>query len=395
MDNKTLEDSMQKQDKTAVLVIAAAAAIALVVGMVFPGAGAATEEDDTSSVVYDLYRAHGDCYCHLGDTVTFEAQVIPYFDATAIGDEGAEDPLASSEDEATASEEGASGDTEESTSEDIDYSQFQFQWYYCQHVAETGEIVYIPIEGANEPSLTIDRVTEANLYDSNDELEYVLAMFPADATDLSYGNRCNISSIWFCLSLMPDYVDANTLLSCVSDSTGNASEGNFVAFATPTSGEFTVSVSNVSDPNATISLYLASIYDGRVVAEDEFDVDGSFTYDFDAADSYVLAWSTDSDGPVSFNYQISGDVTEPVPGYVDVTPSDAGLNAYVSDITIRSDGEYQLTVENPWVNADYVSSDESVATVSDDGKIWAVAPGETTVTVSQGDESQDILVTVV
>ena len=45
-------------------------------------------------------------------------------------------------------------------------------------------------------------MTEANLYDSNDELEYVLAMFPADATDLSYGNRCNISSIWFCLSLM-------------------------------------------------------------------------------------------------------------------------------------------------------------------------------------------------
>jgi len=384
---------MAKQDRLAALAIAAAAAVFMVLGLIFGGA-TGTEEDTTEdAVVYDLYRAHGDRYCHLGDTVTFEAQVIPYFEASAVGDAGVDDPMAPAEDKGTEDEEGAA----ESQGEDaqIDYSQFQFQWYYCQHIAETGEIIYVPIEGANEPSYTIDRVTEANLYDNN-ELEYLLAMFPADATDLSYGNRANISSIWFCLTVLPDSVEAGKQQTVVCDPEGETSEGNFVTFATDQTGEFTVTLSDVSDPKATVGLYMATIHGNAVVAEDEFDVDGSFTYTFDAANSYVLNWYTDADEPVSFSYEIAGDAGEPYWfSAAELEPNGAGLNVYVDAVTIRSDGEYQLTVENPWVDAEYASSDEGVATVSDDGKIWAVAPGETTITVTQGGETAEVVVTVV
>ena len=380
---------MAKQDRLAALVIAAASALFIVLGLILPGAGGTADEEE--AVVYDLYRAHGDRYCHLGDTVTFEAQVIPYFEASAVGDAGAEDPLAPEEAEDGDESEEAEG----AEAEEIDYSQFQFQWYYCQHIAETGEITYVPIEGANEPSYTIDRVTEADLYD-NDELEFLLAMFPADETDLSYGNRANISSIWFCCTVMPDYVAANEPQTVTCDPAGEASEGDFVAFATDQTGEFEVTLSEVSDPDATVGLYMATIHDGAVVTEDEFDVSGSFTYAFDAANSYVLSWYTDSDEPVSFTYEIAGDAGMPYWfSAAELTPSEAGLNAYVDAVTIRGDGEYQLTVENPWVDATYASSDESVATVSDDGKIWAVAPGETTVTVSQGGETAEVVVTVV
>ena len=109
----------------------------------------------------------------------------------------------------------------------------------------------------------------------------------------------------------------------------------------------------------------------------------------------MISFSSDSDDVVSFDYTIAGDQGEAYEfSAADLEPNDAGLNAYVDEIAIRSDGEYQITVENPWVDADYASSDEDVATVSDDGKIWAVSPGETTVTVTQDGESQDILVTV-
>lgn len=335
------------------------------------GAGAASIA--SSDVVYDLYRAHGDRWCHLGDTVTFEAQVVPYLEAEAIGDAG----------------------EEHVTPADVDLSQFAFQWYYCQHIAETGEIVYVPIEGANEPSYTIDRVTEANLYD-NDELEYLLAMFPADATDLSYGNRANISSIWFCLSAMPEYVEANKAHGVVLDPEGSTTEGDVVAFATDKTGSFEVKLSDVTGAEGPVGLYMATVHDGAVVAEDELEVEGSFTYEFDAANSYMLNWYALDDEPVSFTYQIMGDAGEPYWfSAAELEPSDAGLNVYVDAVTIRSDGEYQLTVENPWVDAEYASSDEGVATVSDDGKIWAVAPGETTITVTQGGETAEVVVTVV
>ena len=107
-------------------------------------------------------------------------------------------------------------------------------------------------------------------------------------------------------------------------------------------------------------------------------------------------WYTDAEEPVSFTYEIVGDAGEPYWfSASELEPSDAGLNVYVDALTIRSDGEYQLTVENPWVDADYASSDEGVATVSDDGKIWAVAPGEATITVTQGGETAEVVVTVV
>lgn len=364
-------------------IVASLLAISLGAGLTGCGTTAATDNaadaqqaaNSTDEVVYDLYRAHGDCYCHLGDTVTFEAQVVDYFAAEAIGDAGEEDV----------------------TPADIGLSQFKFQWYYCQHIAYTGEIIYVPIEGANELSYTVDRVTEANLYD-NDELEYLLAMFPAAATDLSYGNRSNISSIWFCLTLLPDYVAANEPQNVTCDPAGETSTGDFAAFATDQTGEFTVTLSNASDPDATVGLYMVTIHGGAVVAEDEMELaaDGSFTYEFDAANSYALSWSVDGDKPVSFSYEIAGETGEPYRfSAAELTPSDAGLNAYVDAITIRGDGEYQLTVENPWVDADYACSDEAVATVSDDGKIWAVAPGEAIITVSQGGETVDIALTVV
>lgn len=339
------------------------------------GASTAAAAEEGTAAVYDLYRAHGDRYCHLGDTVTFEAKVIPYYEAAAVGDAGAEDVQAA----------------------DVDLSQFQFQWYYCQHIADTGEIVYVPIEGANEPSYTVDRVTEANLYD-NDELEYLLAMFPAGETDLSYGNRSNISSIWFCLTLLPDYVPAGERQSVTCDPTGEGTQGDFVAFATDQTGEFEIALSDASDPDATVGLYMATIHGGAVVAEEERELssDQPFTCTFDAANSYVLNWYTDSDKPVSFTYEIAGETGEPYRfSAAELEPADTGLNVYVDAVTIRSDGEYQLTVENPWVDADYACSDESVATVSDDGKIWAVAPGEATITVSQGGETAEIALTVV
>ena len=382
---------MAKQDRLAALVIAAASALFIVLGLIFSSADASDESSE--AVVYDLYRAHGDCYCHLGDTVTFEAQVVPYFEATAIGDAGADDPMATEEAEDAEDEE----ESEDAASDEIDYSQFQFQWYYCQHIEETGEIIYVPIEGATEPSYTVDRVTEADLYD-NGELEYLLAMFPADETDLSYGNRSNISSIWFCLTVLPDYVPANEPQAVTCDPAGEASEGDFVAFATDQTGEFTVTLSDASDSKATVGLYLATIHGGAVVAEDEMELaaDGSFTYEFDAANSYVLSWYTEGDNPVSFSYEIAGETGEPYWfSAAELTPNGAGLNAYVDAITIRSDGEYQITVENPWVDADYTCSDESVATVSDDGKIWAVAPGEAIITVTQGGETAEIALTVV
>lgn len=367
---------MQSKSFVATLVLA------LSLGMAGCGSAApsASAEGETASaasaadgVTYDLYRAHGVRYCHLGDTVTFEAQVVDYLAAEAIGDAGAEDVTAS----------------------DVDLSQFTFQWYYCQHIAETGEIVYVPIVGANGLSYTIDRVTEANLYD-NDELEYLLAMFPADATDLSYGNRANISSIWFCLTVLPDSIEAGKLQAVVCDPEGETSEGDLVTFATDRTGKFSVTLSDVSDEHATVGLYMATIHGNDAVAEDEFVVDGSFTYTFDAANSYVLNWYTDADEPVSFSYEIAGDAGEPYWfSAAELEPSSAGLNVYVDAITIRSDGEYQLTVENPWVDASYASSDEGVATVSDDGKIWAVAPGEATVTVTQGGETAEVAVTVV
>lgn len=384
---------MAKQDRLAALIIAAASVVFMVLGLIFGGAAGSSEEATEDAVVYDLYRAHGDRYCHLGDTVTFEAQVIPYFEASAVGDAGVDDPMALDEAESAAAEEGS----EDVAPAEIDYSQFQFQWYYCQHIADTGEIIYVPIEGANEPSYTIDRVTEANLYD-NDELEYLLAMFPADATDLSYGNRSNISSIWFCLTLLPDYVTAGETQAVTCDPAGKASTGDFVAFATNQTGEFTVTLSDASDPDAKVGLYMATIHGGSVVAEDEMELaaDESFTYTFDAADSYVLNWSVDGDKPLNFGYTIEGKVGEPYWfSAAELTPNGVGLNAYVDAVTIRSDGEYQLTVENPWVDADYACSDEAVATVSDDGKIWAVAPGEAIITVSQGGETVDIALTVV
>lgn len=335
--------------------------------------GAESTASAPEDVVYDLYRAHGDRWCHLGDTVTFEAKVVEYLEAEAIGDAGEENV----------------------TPADVDLSQFAFQWYYCQHIAETGEIVYVPIEGANDLSYTIDRVTEVNLYD-NDELEYLLAMFPADATDLSYGSRSNISSIWFCLSAMPEYVEANKAHGVVLDPEGTTTEGDVVAFATDRTGTFEVKLSDVAETEGPVCLYMATIHDGAVVAEDELEVDGSFTYEFDAVNSYMLNWYTDAEEPVSFTYEIVGDAGEPYWfSASELEPSDAGLNVYVDALTIRSDGEYQLTVENPWLDADYASSDEGVATVSDDGKIWAVAPGEATITVTQGGETAEVVVTVV
>ena len=45
-------------------------------------------------------------------------------------------------------------------------------------------------------------------------------------------------------------------------------------------------------PAGNVCLYMATIHDGAVVAEDELEVDGSFTYEFDAANSYMLNWSS-------------------------------------------------------------------------------------------------------
>jgi hypothetical protein len=385
---------MEKQGKVAAIVVGVMCLFVVFLVAVDPlGVMSADgEADEEEEVTYDLYRPYGDIYCHLGDTVTFSAEVIDYYDAETIGDEGLPEET---EEEATEEEATEEETTEEETAEEIDYSQFQFQWYYCQHIPETGEIVYVPIEGANEPTYTIDHVTEADLYD-NGELEYLLAMFPADETDLSYGNRINISSIWFCLSEVPDFVDANEAISCTCDPEGEASQNDYVAFSTYEAGDFEISIDNVSDPDATVSAYIATLDHGMVVAEDEPDLDEPYTLSTDPAYTYVISFYTDSDETVTFDYTITGEQGE---GYEfsasDLEPNDAGLNVYVDEISIRSDGEYQITVENPWVDADYTSSDEDVATVSDDGKIWAVAPGETTVTVTQGDESCDILVTVV
>lgn len=357
--------------------------------------GVMSASDDEEGITYDLYRPYGDTYCHLGDTVTFSADVIEYYGAETIGDEGL--PEESAEDEEAEDEEAEAEDEEAEEEEapaEIDYSQFQFQWYYCQHIPETGEIVYVPIEGANELTYTIDHVTEADLYD-NDELEYLLAMFPADETDLSYGNRINISSIWFCLSEVPDFVDANETISCATDPEGEKSENDYVAFSTFEPGDFEISIDNLSDPDVTVSAYIATLDHGMAIAEDEPDLDEPYTLSADPAYTYVISFSSDSDDVVSFDYTIAGDQGEAYEfSAADLEPNDAGLNAYVDEIAIRSDGEYQITVENPWVDADYASSDEDVATVSDDGKIWAVSPGETTVTVTQDGESQDILVTV-
>lgn len=350
-----------------------------------PGAG--EEEDGT---VYDLYRPYGDMYVHIGDTVTFSVDVIDYNNAEVIGDEG--EP----EESAEAAESAEGEESEGEASEEIDVSQFQFQWYWCQHNDETGEIMYEPIEGANEPTYTIDRVTEADLYD-NDELEYICAMFPADATDLSYGNRLNISSIWFCLSEMPDdYVDAGEEQHVTVDPAGQTSEGDYVGFVTNEAGSFTFDLSNVPD-GATVSAYIATIHGNAVV--DEFEYDGSepsFTLDCDPANTYVISWSVEGDEPVSFDYTISGDTGELTYPTLneELEPTGAGLNVYVDAVTLRSDGEYQLTVADPWVDADYSIDDEAVATVSDDGKIWAVAPGEATVTVTQGGETAEVAVTV-
>ena len=132
-----------------------------------------------------------------------------------------------------------------------------------------------------------------------------------------------------------------------------------------------------------------------MVAEYESDKT-SFSLACDPAYTYVISWSADATKPVSFDYTISGEVSEPA--YVDLNeslePTDEGLNVYVDAVTLREDGEYQLTVANPWVDADYSIDDESVATVSDDGKIWAVGPGEATITVTQGDETAAVAVNV-
>ena len=389
---------MNKQNRLAAIVVSIMCLFVVFLVVVDPMGVKGSDGDEEEGTTYDLYRPNGDTYCHLGDTVTFKADVIDYYGADVIGDEA----VSEDGDEATPedSDEATPEDSDEAASEgsdEIDYSQFQFQWFYCQHIADTGEIVYVPIEGANDPSYTIDHVTEADLYD-NDELEYVLAMFPADATDLSYGNRINISSIWFCLSEVPDFVNANETNACTLDSDGGSSKNDSAAFSTFEAGDFEISVNNVSDAGTTINAYVATLDHGVVVAENdlEFGDGDKATMEMDPAYTYIISWSTDSGKTVSFDYAISG---EPGEAYEfsasNLEPSDAGLNAYVDEISIRSDGEYQITVENPWVDADYASSDEDVATVSDDGKIWAVAPGEATITVTQGSESQDILVTVV
>ncbi|EUB30589.1 Ig-like domain-containing protein [Olsenella uli] len=386
-----------------IAIMSAIVAIMCAVGQ--PGAGA---EDDEG--IWDLHRAYGDLYVNLGDTVTFAVDVVDYDTAEVIGDnateviaesadaEGEGDQAAEGESEAEPREqsEDDKGDGEEKPEDgEIDLSQFKFQWYWCQHNDETGEIMYEPIEGANEPTYTIDRVSEVDLYDNN-ELEFVCALFPADATDLSYGNRINVSSIWFSLSLMPDdYVQTGTTQHVTVNPEGQDSKGGYVAFVTNEAGTFDFQVSGVSDAATSPSVYVAAIQGDCVVAEYESDKT-SFSLACDPAYTYVISWSADATKPVSFDYTISGEVSEPA--YVDLNeslePTDEGLNVYVDAVTLREDGEYQLTVANPWVDADYSIDDESVATVSDDGKIWAVGPGEATITVTQGDETAAVAVNV-
>ena len=385
---------MAKQDRMAALIIAAAAVVFIGLGFLFPAAGSAKD-----TTTYDLYRAQGEYFVNLGDSVTFEAQVIPYFEATAIGDAGVDDPMAPPEDEeadAKAKDEEAEAETDKSAAaaEEIDLEQFKFQWYYCQRLEGTKEIVYVPIEGANELTYTIDRVTEANLYDTN-KLEYLLAMFPADATDLSYGNRLNISSMWFCCELKPDYVAANAPQQASLDPAGDASTGNYVTFATDEAGTFAVPPYNASGSMNDVVLSVTTLHGSAPVDSAEYKASEPIRIECDPANSYLLYWKTEGSTPVSFTYEVRGNTGSAYQfNSSELTPSDAGLNVYVDKVVIRNDGEYQLTVENPWVNADYTSSNERVCTVSDDGKIWAVGSGEAVVTVRQGNETADVAVTV-
>ncbi len=66
----------------------------------------------------------------------------------------------------------------------------------------------------------------------------------------------------------------------------------------------------------------------------------------------------------------------------------------MNESTKVSFGKRFMDLRNQFENADYSIDDESVATVSDDGKIWAVGPGEATITVTQGDETAAVAVNV-
>ncbi|MBQ8685740.1 MAG: Ig-like domain-containing protein [Clostridia bacterium] len=64
-------------------------------------------------------------------------------------------------------------------------------------------------------------------------------------------------------------------------------------------------------------------------------------------------------------------------------------------VTVGIDLEVALSLEGEWENVTYASANESIATVSAEGKVKGVAEGETTVTATSGDYSATCTVTVV
>ncbi len=310
---------------------------------------AATKNDDDA--VYDIYREYGDYYVHEGEKVTFKTNVYKYsydkgFDTTK------------------------------------DYSDnYKFQWFHCTK-NKYGEFVYTPIEGATSTDYTVPYVSDKLTYEENDDHEYLLAMFDKDEKDLSYGNRVNISSIWYSLSILPDKVDADKAIKYSYDSVKDTSKNDYVSFTTPETKEYKIGISNKSSSNVEPELYLYKVKNNVLVDEGDFDLSKPYKFEKDA--TYVLEWSAEGDGSIGFDYVIHS------------VDKNVSLNIFIDKIKLKEGGEYQLTsIVTPDQDVKYTTSDKSVAEVTKDGRIDAVKAGKCTVTAKAGNAEKTVKVTIV